>query len=201
MPYVPFEDCVSVSVCGVYSGQRVCITLGFCKDTFSLGDIALLKTDIEDWLGTDLVPLQNPGMTWDEIVITNLTTVSSPSYEYSISEVGTLNVARMPNNVAMCVTFNTDLRGRSYRGRNYIPALTTGQSTSPVEWTASAIADMLAAYAALAAAVDADGWTHVVLSRYNNLEQRTVGVATPVTGYAVDTSIDSQRRRLAGRGD
>jgi hypothetical protein len=69
------------------------------------------------------------------------------------------------------------------------------------------IGDILAAYVALVAAVEPDGWDHVVVSRFSGVDEdgrpipRVAGVSTVVLSYGVtDNNLDSQRRRLAGRG-
>jgi hypothetical protein len=41
---------------------------------------------------------------------------------------------------------------------------------------------------------------HAVISLRNAGAARVTGVATEVTAYGGDTALDSQRRRLAGRG-
>jgi hypothetical protein len=42
---------------------------------------------------------------------------------------------------------------------------------------------------------------HVVVSRYHLGAPRVTGIATPVITYlATDNNVDSQRRRLTGRG-
>lgn len=97
--------------------------------------------------------------------------------------------------------FSTGLSGRSYRGRMYWPALTNNvviDNLLDAGYAASirdAVADMFAD-------IESDsGDAHVIASYMNDCEWRTTGVATPVTGYSyVDLNLDSQRRRLSGRG-
>lgn len=99
------------------------------------------------------------------------------------------------------IKFSTGLSGRSYRGRMYWPQLIEGLVVAN---------DLNAGYAAgIRDAVedfftsindDAVG-THNVVSYQNDCEWNTTGVATPVTGYSyTDLHVDSQRRRLSGRG-
>lgn len=45
------------------------------------------------------------------------------------------------------------------------------------------------------------GWTMVVLSRYENKIRRIQAATFPITGFRYrDRIVDSQRRRLTGRG-
>jgi hypothetical protein len=102
----------------------------------------------------------------------------------------------------MAVSFRSALSGRSFRGRNYIPCLTNSQVTGnliDVSWQG----DIINAYAELlfgGGALPA-GWVWVVVSRFTNNLPRVTGIFSEVFSVLVtDTIVDSQRRRLPGRG-
>ena len=106
----------------------------------------------------------------------------------------------LPGNVAFCVTHVTGLTGRSNRGRTYFGGISQPQVSGDtlLQQTADSFVNALEA---LRQAADNEGWTHVVVSLYNNRQPRTTGVTIPVTGYRyADRTLDSQRRRLRGRG-
>ena len=106
----------------------------------------------------------------------------------------------LPGNVAFCVTHVTGLTGRSNRGRTYFGGI--GESKISGDTIQQAFADYLVnSLLALRNAVTGIGWEHVVVSLYNNRQPRATGVTIPVTGYRyADRTLDSQRRRLRGRG-
>lgn len=114
----------------------------------------------------------------------------------------------MPGNVTMSVSFRTALRGRSFRGRNYVAGLTEDQVAGNI-FISTLSASWKAAYEAIAAAIASTGWTWVVVSRFSGVDAvtkepipRAAGVTTPVLSViVVDDFVDSQRRRLAGRGN
>ena len=86
------------------------------------------------------------------------------------------------------------------RGRNYIVGLAedvvSGNSVTP-----GFAAAVTAAYTALITATGAGPWLWVVVSRYSNGAPRSQGLAQAVNAALLtDTNIDSQRRRLSGRG-
>jgi len=63
------------------------------------------------------------------------------------------------------------------------------------------VLDLQAAYNDLRSLPFDNPWEHCVISRFNAGAPRTTGVATKVTScVVVDPYVDSQRRRLTGRG-
>lgn len=106
----------------------------------------------------------------------------------------------MPNNVALCISFRTPNRGRSYRGRNYISGFHEGQVTGNV--ISSTVAEAIrAAYQILIDDGEAGSPQWCVVSRYSNKLPRAVGIYTLISAVVVtDVYVDSMRRRLPGRG-
>jgi hypothetical protein len=96
----------------------------------------------------------------------------------------------------MTVTFLTGVAGRSYRGRNYIPALPSAAGATDRTWTNAAVAAVNSAYETFDLALPGVDSEHVVLSRANEGAPRVSGVATPVIGYRANVQMFTQRRRL-----
>jgi len=99
------------------------------------------------------------------------------------------------------IKFGTGLAGRSYRGRMYWPLLMDSEVNNGLLSGAfagqirSGVEDFFASILA------GSGDQHVIASYANDCEWRTTGVFTDVTSYTyVDLNLDSQRRRLPGRG-
>ena len=106
----------------------------------------------------------------------------------------------LPMNCTVAVKWTTGYTGRSFRGRTYHIGIGDTLATGDLLNSDTAVA-LQAGYEALldVKADEADtGW--VVVSRWENLLPRTAGLATPITGCSVDRAMDSQRRRLLGRG-
>jgi hypothetical protein len=101
----------------------------------------------------------------------------------------------------LAIKFGTGRSGRSYRGRMYWPQLLAPAVVdNEVDLTTTGIyvAAMQDFFENIESSV---GDVHVVVSYQNDCEWRTEGVPTPVTSYSVaDFHVDSQRRRLSGRG-
>lgn len=98
-----------------------------------------------------------------------------------------------PGNVALCISLRSGFAGRRFRGRKYFSGIPVSQQVNNfLEDTF--VNDMVSAVQELITDLAANSTPLAVIS--------VVGLTvTPVvTAVAVDTAIDSMRRRLAGRG-
>lgn len=136
-----------------------------------------------------------------EVYGTDLTTATSftSTNTAQANTAGTLAGVALPGNVTFCISFRTPNRGRSGRGRNYWGLLTeadvTGNFLSVTRRNA-----ILAVYQRLIT-TPPTGWQWSAISRYNNGAPRATALIQNITNViAVDDAVDSQRRRLAGRG-
>jgi len=162
----------------------------------SIGDL------VEAWFVGGMIPLMSSGASLTGWKATDLTSEEGAVVNHVVSpaEVGEIAVDPFPNNVAVCGTWYTLLRGRSYRGRTYFTGFPEDL------WTASTLD--LADASGIAAVMDdllddldAEGWDLVVTSYRNNGAAREHAVSTPIVSASVDIYSDSQRRRLPGRGE
>lgn len=168
----------------------------------SLEAVSSFLSDMKSLIETDLLPLLASSVKLVRLVATLLDAVDSFSTILAVSppSEGGASSEGMPNNVAYCITFLTDLRGRSFRGRNYISGIPIdGALVNTVSGTFRT--GVLAYYSALKALSFDDDLRMVVVSRFADHAPRVTGVTTPVTGFTTyDAILDSQRRRLPGRG-
>lgn len=108
----------------------------------------------------------------------------------------------LPNNCSVVIKWTTDTRGRSFRGRTYHVGLTEIMVTGNL-LTATAHDDLLDLYTTLWGEIEEElpNRDFVVLSRIADGVPRVAGVGTQITHIVVEDVLDSQRRRLPGRGD
>jgi len=159
---------------------------------------ATVAADIAATFQTGYVSLMAPlsaDYTISEVFVHNLAGTASGEFTLGISppqEGGEANPA-LPGNVAFCISLRTALAGRRFRGRKYITAIpetaVTGNTLDSTH-----VADILSGAATLMADLTANGTPMSVFSRTG---LTLVGVTAIV---AVDNTVDSQRRRLTGRG-
>jgi len=136
------------------------------------------------------------------IKVTDLTTDISPVVEYVSSPpvTGTWAGGVMPGNVAACATKFTANRGRSYRGRMFIPGLPDSQVAG--SYVAAGHVTLINTKIAtlLSFTIDSVVTPMVVVSRFSNGSPRSTAVVSVVTSIVANSRVDSQRRRLPGVG-
>jgi hypothetical protein len=203
MAFIPIPNAIKASLEFTYGGQTIVLTLGWVKaSAVQHNDLEDLAGALSDWMDSDLDLNMNSGVSLFNINATDQSSESGESYDLAISPnlPGTLNTGGQPANVAAVCTFRTPLRGRSYRGRAYLGGLDSSQISNATRLTTNAASAIVNAFSGLVDVGTPLSLVHAVFSRFHNGTPRTVGVATEVTQYTIDTAIDSQRRRLYGRG-
>lgn len=210
MPFVPVPNTVLAEVRMLFSSQKIENTLWFDLGvTPAPTDMNALANGLASWWVNDYSPLVSIGVQLREVVVTDMSSATGPQVSFTpVTPAFGLNTSAVkPSNAAAVVSFRTASRGRSFRGRNYIPGLTQDTLAGDTLQTAF-IADAIEAYEQLLPGGTAEfPGTWVVASRFHGVDSdghpipRTTGIATPVTNVViVDNVVDSQRRRLPGRG-
>lgn len=203
MPFIPVPQVCQVELIYSWLDQRIENVLHYKADgVFGPDDMMELANNHVEWFSSDLRPEVAPEMSLVQIDCTDLSSEIAPAISYStgLPLAGSNASPTLPSNVAICLTKRTVLRGRSYRGRIYQGGLVengvTGNTVFPTY-----LANILAAYENLKSyAGTLVNWDMVVVSRYSGNAPRVEGVTTNVTNFTSDGFIDSQRRRLTGRG-
>ena len=91
--------------------------------------------------------------------------------------------------------------GRSFRGRNYVVGVPQDQVVDINHVQSSYAAAWIDTYSELLEGTFEEGQQWVIVSRFEDGSPRETGIASEVlTVTVVDDVIDSQRRRLPGRG-
>lgn len=204
MAFIPVADTVLVELRFDYFGQKIENTLYFRKlGGSSVAQAIGLMNDLEVWWTSLLSNYLSQDISLRELNVTDLSSVSG----YSVSQAaptpnpnGNVAAAGMPGSVALCVSFRTPNRGRSFRGRNYVAGIAeTNIVGNTVD--SAVVAGVLGSYQGIPSSIVSSAWDWVVVSRFNGGAPRVAGVATDVTSVIiVDDFVDSQRRRLTGRG-
>lgn len=211
MPFVPVANTALFEFRYLMDLQHIENTLYFeSAGAITPADLTALINAMETFWNAEFQPLIPVTIELVEMVATDLTSATSAQVTLApvVTSLGAVNDPALPNNVSLSVSFRTAQRGRAFRGRNYWPALwETGVIKNTVQDTiVAAIQD---AYNALItdAGVTAAGFTWVVVSRFSGIDgdgkpiPRVAGITTPViSATIVDPTVDSQRRRLPGRG-
>lgn len=206
MPFVPAPEIIQVEM--VYScfGQ-------ICENVFHVqkaggvtpSDLSAAQVVFLNWWTANMRATYHSGLSLTLIRARDMTTQTGLATELGVSTSNTGTITgfpALPNNVALAVKWTTGLSGRSYRGRTFHFAFSTNQlsSTDPDVVTATYAQALVTAYTALHTTCLTNTIPLVVLSKFANKVARNTAVATPILAVQVNTAIDSQRRRLLGRG-
>lgn len=203
MVYIPAINTCQAELFYTWDGQNVETVLHFEPDVpLTPALMTELGAFLVSWWDVQIQPDTPTNLTFRAIKFTDLTSQIGPTLTYAagLPLVGIDASASLPNNCALVITKRTILRGRSYRGRIYHPGLMEGDvvgNTVTPAWVVS----MVARYEMIRTPVTAGAqWHMVVVSRHFNGNPRLTASVNWVTSFDSDGSIDSQRRRLPGRG-
>jgi len=165
-------------------------------------ELAPLAEAVYVWWNTNLKAQQSSDLTLQSIICRDMASVGSDAYERAVGVVGGFGQGMLPSNVTIAMSLRTALGGRSGRGRIYHCGLANQQIMGD-RITSTTQTALLAAYNNLKVLPPA-GIGHeyqlVVVSRFANHAQRATGIKNRVTAISTDGILDSQRRRLEGRG-
>lgn len=200
MAFVPASNVLQVEVRGTYNGEEVeCVQYHQHTGAITAPEV----DDLFDFYESDFLPAWlnelNVGLSIDELYATDLTSSSSPTYSRAISPpvVGVNSSPALPGNIAACISFRSVGRGRSSRGRNYVPGLGESEATGNL-LDLSTVNALVAAYELfLGGGSYPVAWTWAIVSRFFAGSPRVAAlVQTVVDVLSTSITVDSQRGRL-----
>lgn len=193
---IPLLPAIQVQVRGLYFGQLV-ENVWYCSTTLTTPTAESLTT-IAGIFQTAYASIQLPlsqDYSVNEIYLRYLGDAAGPETTYFVSPAQTGGNASpgLPGNVAFCVRLKTTSPGRSGRGRKYFCGLTEADVTAN-QLSVDVANDLVDAIGILISNLDGAGFPLAIAS----FTTSTVSIVTQA-GY-FDLNLDSQRRRLPGRG-
>lgn len=203
MPFIPVPNTVAVEMVFLQGGSVVQNVLHYEASGVPIPDeMVELANDIIAWWSSDVRPQVNDQTSLIEVRVTSLDDAIAPSVSVvtGLPLAGSAAQPMLPSNVTLSLTKRTILRGRNFRGRLYFIGLGEGQVVGNTVNGVTVTALINAYNNSLSFATTSLTWELVVVSLYFNNAPRTSGVTTEVTSFTSDGIIDSQRRRLPGRG-
>jgi hypothetical protein len=202
-PFIPAPLMTRTSLLYRWNGQRVVNTLHHkWPTTPDVPTMILFNVDLKTWWDANMKNSLSSDIGLEQIVTVDLTTQSSPSATLSINptDMGGDGAGSVYLNDALCISFRTAQRGRNYRGRNYIPAIWKNRTLDSGRYDPAWVSTLITAMTALLTSANFHNAVLSVVSYFLNKTPRGSAIGTPVTAFVADNLIDSQRRRLIGRG-
>jgi len=203
LPFVP--NGVKVQIYFQLSGQLAMNDLWFIgpdaePDFTTVND---LISTVESWVTDQYLPLVCDTVTLTKIVGRAMTSATGAiATRFNGLNAGAVATEQAPNNVAPAISFGTGLGGRSTHGRNYIVG-TPNAAIDVNTLDPAFIGGFTDAYAQLlpGGLDDPTPFNWSVVSYYSGGAVRGTPFSWPVRSVGfTDNVVDSQRRRLPGRG-
>ena len=203
MAFIPVPNGVEVVLKGTKDGQEVINVFGVDNGSpADSGDLQDINDAFTTWWEDEYRTITHESFHLDSINCIALDTASSPNYERTSFDNPTGGVSgdALANNVTLAVKHLTLSRGRSFRGRTYLVALPDNFMFDADHVSAGSLTTIIEVLTALVTLLLAIDKFLVVISRFADLAPRMAGIMTEITAMAADNIVDSQRRRLPGRG-
>lgn len=200
MVFVPASNVLQVEIRGTLNGIPVeCIQYHEHTGSIVMADV----DDLFDWYEAEFLPdyLAPLGIEYKvtELYGTDLTSNTSPTYSrvFSPQLEGGEASAALPGNVAACISFRTVGRGRSARGRNYVPGILESDVTGNGMDVGLVNALVAAFELMLGGGTYPANWVWVIVSRYLAGSPRVAALVSDVIDVlSTNLTVESQRGRL-----
>jgi len=202
MAFIPIPNVAQVTVNATFLGQQVQnvyhVRLDDTDPEPSLQDVA--DTFIA-WVIAELVANVSSDVEYRSVIVTDQSVQNGAQYTGAFPPAtnGEQLSAPLPSSNTVAVSWRTGFSGRSFRGRTFHFGLVESQVTDN-EVVGATLTALVADYAQLITDCATAGFPLVVASRYTNGAPRVTGIKTNILSLLIDPVIDSQRRRLPGRG-
>src|SRR5260221_480496 len=169
LPFIPFANCAEVVIQLTQQAIPWILTFGMEDSVpITLAELSLLFTAIDTWVTTDLSGQVSGNCSIDFIKLTDLTTVSGPTFQNpTTTNAGSLAGTVIPAQAALVTSLYTNNRGRSFRGRSYLAGRVAGDQHTVTNGTAVRFSAVHALYANLLTSINAARWTFVRFSLPN----------------------------------
>lgn len=204
MDYIPVPETVMMELVYAWDSQIVETVLHYHSTVVwtPTKQSALAASAAAVW-NTSFKAAMPSSISLINIKVTDIRTQFGPVIDYGVGlpNPGTNVSPSLPNSNTLVITKRTGLRGRSFRGRIYHPGLMEASVTNNAVLPANVTAYIGMYNSLISLGIGgSDVANMVVVSRRFEGAWRITGVYTYVTNLTSDGMIDSQRRRLPGRG-
>lgn len=194
------DNAVQIEVRATVDGQLAELVFHVKVPTaIILGTLQQLATLVVNWVLSEMLPLHCQNVFFTDVHLVDVSQPNGVEFTHTVNAAGTDTSVPRSNNAALCVTLRTAQSGRSFRGRKYMFGLTRLNGTA-VSWAAGTVVGALGAWESLYDQLQTNNTPLAVRSTHANKAPRARGVLTLVETITADSSVDSQRRRLIGRG-
>jgi len=203
-PYIPVVQVVKTELVYEVLDQVVENVLHFAKVTpWTISDLLVFGEEVVAAWANNIKAVQSTDCALTKVKLTDLTTETSPAIEYvtALPQFGSIGNGVENGAQTIATKFVTAGRGRSHRGRAYNVGMPDNTVTNN-RITDAYAQDLTDAWEGFRADILAGsaGAIQVIVSLCQGKSWLEEGEAYAVIGASTDVWVDSQRRRLHGRG-
>lgn len=206
MPFIPAPNQVQVEMRALNDGQHVenRIFVNVFHEPV-LADMIAIANVVSNAVITQFLPILPTALRYTELFMRSMHVQNGPQATFpfpGVSGQGTVANPALPNNVTLCVSLRSNFAGRSARGRLYWLALYESVVAANTVDSGHATA-ITSAVQFLNSAITTIGYDWQIVSFFSNGIPRPGGPVyfSVADAIIVDPIVDSQRRRLPGRGN
>lgn len=202
MAFIPVPNSAQLCFDFTTAGQnwQFCVVIRKSAPPLTSTDLANASAVAASWWSTNLRPLIQNNTVLRQTRATDISVEGGGQSIATVGTAGTNGGILVPLNAALVVSLRTAKRGRSYRGRIYLGGLEQTDLVSETDVAGAYVTSVLAAIAALQSQLDTNSFDLVVASKQHNKVVTNPAETNEVIAATCDSHIDSQRRRLFGRG-
>jgi hypothetical protein len=204
MAFIPVPNTVEMTLRAQVFGQE-CVNTQYATLAAGVPTAAQVEEVCAAWRDVvlDHLNLWHNQTTFIEVHGRDLSTDDGPVADISFDAgvTGSVSSGALPNNVSLAIQFRSGVAGRSNRGRNYLFGIAETYLADANHVTSVFANAVHTYYGDVGSAIVAAGFEWVIVSRYHDGAPRVSGQVLPINSHGfADFTIDSQRRRLPGRG-
>jgi len=216
MPFIPAANTAQVTFKQTMHGNVIQNVFYVLNETgWSPAELTNLCDLIIAWANAEYATPLSTDLAFSSVAARDMTVADGPGVEVPFPALsgGDSASAGLPGNVALAVKFKTGFTGRNRNGRWFVAGLTEGVCNGNTV-TDVVKDDLVASFGILRDNLLGAGYAHVIASFYNGTHLvelpdgqivkrptgRATALITSVETYIANTDLDSQRRRLNGRG-
>ncbi len=209
MPFQPCPETAELRLLASFNGVQA-ESVMHCRisTTPDAAEMDAVMSVYNDWVTGVYATDSSQDVLMELLTVTDLNVEGGLQVTQDVTGIhGLVGSAVKTNQDTFCVKLLTGHAGRSFRGRQYVIGVPFSDYLDQNHLTSTAVAKWVACYNGLREDLNTASHPLGVLSRYSGVDSshkpipRATGILTDVTTVAAtDNVIDSQNRRLPGRG-
>lgn len=167
-----------------------------------ISEMSALRSVISAWYSASYKGILPTSVSLTQIQIRKLDPSDPLALDFNVTpaEAGTRGGGAEAANVSVTMSERTNFAGRAYRGRMYVPGVIQTDIASNDTILSGLSAGLAAAISTLISQLIAANFNLAVWHRPLLIAKPLDNTFTNVVAYVIENILDSQRRRLPGRG-